>query len=169
MRVIGIDPGTDRVGIGVLDYRESSFKYVSSSVLSFKKNVDAGKNLLSLEISLKREIKKFKPDVAGVEMLFFSKNKKTALGVSEARGIILKTVAETGIFCVNISPAEAKLAVAGIGNANKLVVAHMVEKFIQKKLEKRFDDETDAIAIAIAAAFRFHSLSFQKNLKKWGN
>ena len=158
MRVIGIDPGTDRVGVGIVEYRKNSFRYVASSVLLFKKSPDAGKNLLALERALSREIKKHRPEAAGVELLFFSKNKKTALAVSEARGVILKAVAEAGIPCINITPAEAKLSVTGSGSAGKRLVARMVGKFVKKELGGRLDDETDALAIAIAAAFRARRL-----------
>lgn len=158
MRVLGIDPGTDRIGIGVVEYKKNSFRYIGSSLLVFKKNAETGKNLLSLELALRAEIKKYKPEKIGVESLFFSKNKKTALGVSEARGVILKTIAEAGIHCREITPAEAKLSVAGVGNADKALVARMVGKFLKKDLGKRLDDETDALAVAIATAFRARGL-----------
>lgn len=154
VRAMGIDPGTDRVGIGFVEYRGNSFAYKGSFLLPFKKNKDAGKNLLELERALKSAIRKQKPDIVGLETLFFSKNKKTALSVAEARGVILKAVAELRVRCVEIAPSEAKLVVAGQGNADKRQVAKMAGKFLKEDLSHCIDDETDALSIAITAAFR---------------
>ncbi len=154
MRVLGIDPGTNRVGIGVVSYQNGAFRHLSSYMLSFPKNKNAGQNLLSLERALEKCLRVHRPDTVGVERLFFSKNKKTALSVSEARGVILKTIAGARLPYEEITPSEVKLFLTGSGSADKRLVARMVEKFLKKDLEGRLDDETDALAIAIAAAFR---------------
>lgn len=148
-----MDPGTDRVGVGIVEYHKNSFVYINSFVLPFPKNTDVGKNLFSLSCALKKTMKKFNPDFVGVERLFFSKNKKTALSVSEARGVILSVIAEFGVPTIEITPSKAKLFVAGNGGADKRIVAKMVGKFLKKDFSGRIDDETDALSIAIATAF----------------
>jgi crossover junction endodeoxyribonuclease RuvC len=97
-------------------------------------------------------IEEYAPDVLAIETLFFSTNKKTALGVAEARGAILATAGLAGTPVKEYSPQQVKLAVTGYGAADKHAVEHMIPKLIslpQKK--RRLDDEFDAIALGIAA------------------
>lgn len=153
MRVLGIDPGTDRVGFAVLDFEKQKFAYVASGILPIQ-NAEHSQKLLQIEKGLFKIIKKYKPEGSGVEKLFFSKNQKTALAVAEARGVILKALAEKKLRIVEINPNEIKMFLTGYGNADKRAVANMAQKFIGRPIHANFDDETDAIAIAITTAFR---------------
>lgn len=153
MRVLGIDPGTDRVGFAVLDFEKQKFTYIASGILPIQGSEHAEK-LLQIEKGVFKIIKKYKPTGGGVEKLFFSKNQKTALAVAEARGVILKALVEKKIQVVEINPNEIKMFLTGYGNADKRAVANMAQKFIGKSVHADFDDETDAIAIAITTAFR---------------
>lgn len=152
MRVLGIDPGTDRVGFAVLDFEKRKFLYITSGILPRAEKNHAEK-LLRIEKELRVIIRTYKPGTVGLEKLFFSKNQKTAMQVAEARGVIIKTIAEKKIHCVEITPSEVKLFLTGHGAADKTAVAKMAQKFIGVDLKGKLDDETDAIAIAITAGF----------------
>jgi crossover junction endodeoxyribonuclease RuvC len=153
MRILGVDPGTDRVGFAVLDFEKQKFTYIASGTLPIESSEHAQK-LLQIESQLFKIIKKYKPTGGGVEKLFFSKNQKTALAVAEARGVILKALAEKKLRIVEVNPNEIKMFLTGYGNADKRAVANMAQKFIGKSIHASVDDETDAIAVAITAAFR---------------
>jgi crossover junction endodeoxyribonuclease RuvC len=96
-------------------------------------------------------IKKHQPSVLALETLFFSVNKKSALGVAEARGAVLAAAGLADLAVREYSPQHVKLAVTGHGGADKAAVARMVPRLIALPKRKRLDDELDAIALGIAA------------------
>ncbi len=154
MIVLGIDPGTVRIGVGIIEKNGGTLTCLDVGLLSLeKKYKNDGDRLYSIECALKKIIKKYKISLVGIETLYFSKNQKTALAVSEARGVILKTIAEHKIPYIEISPSGVKLAVAGDGRAKKEMVAHMVGISLHISTNKIIDDATDALAIAIASCY----------------
>ncbi|MEX1014488.1 MAG: crossover junction endodeoxyribonuclease RuvC [Candidatus Paceibacterota bacterium] len=150
MIFLGIDPGTVRVGYGVIEKNGGTYKYKESGLLKIE-NKEQKSRLLKIEEELEKIIKRIKPDKAGVEKIFFSKNKKTAIKVAEARGVIISTLHKNNIDLIELSPTQIKLSVAGNGRSSKEAVAKMVNYFLNINTNKLIDDETDAIAIAIAA------------------
>jgi crossover junction endodeoxyribonuclease RuvC len=153
--IMGIDPGTTRIGIGIIEKKGSEFIAKKASLLIQEKDIplDEGERLLFIERALKMLIKKYSPDVIGMERLFFSSNKKTAFSVAHARGVMLKTIAETRATLVELTPNQIKLAVAGNGNASKEAVAKMAGIILKTRTNDMIDDVTDALAVAIAAPF----------------
>lgn len=154
MIILGIDPGTVRIGIGVVEKNGNTLTCLEAGILSLgKKYKNDGDRLFSIERALEKIIKKYNVSLVGIETLYFSKNQKTALSVSQARGVILKTIAEHKIPYVEISPSGAKLAVTGNGKARKERVAHMVGISLHISTNKIIDDATDALAVAIASCY----------------
>lgn len=154
-RILGIDPGTDRIGYGLIAARGMKLRYLESGLLNFDHSVgEAPKRLLGIESALDQLIARTKPDFVGVEKLFFTKNKKTAMRVAEARGIIVKTAAARGARIREISPSAVKLAVTGNGRADKAAVAKMANLILGVSPRREVDDVTDAVAIAIAVSGR---------------
>lgn len=152
MIILGIDPGSVRVGYGVLKKERGALRHVESGLLPIHAR-DKASRLIELECALHAILARVKPDRVGIEKLYFSKNQKTALEVAQARGVILKTIAVSGIPFLEFTPGEIKLAVTGDGNATKRGVAAMVERFLHLSLKKGLaDDVTDALAIAITAS-----------------
>lgn len=151
---LGIDPGTVRIGIAVVEKRGGTLRHVTHALLPVAAGLAGGARLLDLKEKLEAAIAGARPDVAGVERLFFSKNKKTALAVGEARGVIMMTLAAHGIPVLELTPSEVKLALTGDGNATKRAVAAMAGRMLGVRTEKSIDDATDALAIAIAATQR---------------
>lgn len=105
-------------------------------------------------------IKKYRPNSLAIETLFFSINKKTAIGVAEARGAILAAAGAAALPVLECSPQQVKSAVTGYGNADKAAIARMIPKLLALPRppagKKRLDDELDAIAIGITALARSH-------------
>jgi crossover junction endodeoxyribonuclease RuvC len=149
-RVLAIDPGYDRLGIAVLEGNSSQPTLVWSDCILPDKG-PRSERLACISNAVSSAIKKHAPDAVALETLFFSVNKKTALGVAEARGALLAAAGIKSIPVVEFSPQQIKLAVTGYGNADKKSIAHMIPLLLNLPKKKRLDDELDAIAIGIAA------------------
>lgn len=150
MRILAIDPGYDRLGIAIVEGDPSRPTLVWSDCVTPAKGTRE-KRLACVSDAITDAIKKYAPDKLALETLFFSINKKTAIGVAEARGAILAAAGLASLPVRECSPQQVKLAVTGYGNADKKAVATMVPKIIVLTKKKRLDDELDAIAIGITA------------------
>lgn len=150
MRILAIDPGFDRMGVAVVEGDSSRPTLVWSACVEPAKGA-AEDRLAHVSSEITRMLEAYAPDALAIETLFFSVNKKTALGVAEARGAVLAAAGTRGTAVIECSPQEVKLAVTGYGHANKRAVAQMVPRLIQLPDKKRLDDELDAIAIGITA------------------
>ena len=151
MIILGIDPGTVRVGYGLIK-KDKGLTMVACGIVGDmdKNHID---RLAHIGAAIRELIKKYKPDLMGVEMVYFSKNKKTAMSVAEARGVILFAAREAGVPVVEFSPSDVKRVVAGDGRADKKSLAKIVEITLGVKNIDGPDDVTDALAIAIRASF----------------
>lgn len=147
-RVLGIDPGFDRLGLAVIEGDSSRPSYVWSDCVTPPKG-PAYLRLAAVSKAVEEALSKHAPDIVAVETLFFSTNRKTALSVAEARGAILAAIGRTGIPLIEVSPAAVKIAVTGHGSADKSAVMNMIPRLISLPTKKRLDDEFDAIAAAI--------------------
>ena len=152
MIVLGIDPGTTRIGYGVIESSGNSLRHITSGILEITPKETSGERLDEIRTALERLLLHTHPEKVGVERLFFSKNKKTALSVAEARGVLVATVVHNKIPLLELSPNEVKLAVTGNGNSKKTEVAKMVSFLLHMKVSHLLDDATDALAIAIASS-----------------
>lgn len=152
MIILGIDPGTVRVGYGIIEKIGGKMLHLDSGLIKLPKE-GYEVRLVALEKNLESLLQKFKPDRVGLERLFFEKNRKTAIQVAEARGVILKTVVQKSIPVKEVNPKEVKLAVTGDGNAGKDGVEKMVKRLLNLGSVKMVDDVSDALAIAITAAW----------------
>lgn len=150
MRVLGIDPGFDRLGLAVIEGDPSRPTHVWSECITPAKGTQ-DERLAAVHEAVADAIRDFSPDLVALETLFFSSNKKTAISVAEARGAILSAAGEAGIQVTEHAPGTVKLAVTGSGRADKKAIASMVPKLIRLPIKKRLDDELDAIAVAICA------------------
>lgn len=151
MTILGIDPGTTRVGYGVIKSRPK-IEFIASGVMGAPR-ANSFSRLTAIERGVNRLLKKYRPDVAAVEKLYFSKNRKTAISVAEARGVILVTLHKNGIRIREFSPSEIKSVVTGSGNSDKKAVQRIVALSLHLRNPERRDDAADALAIALRAAF----------------
>ncbi len=150
MRILAIDPGYDRLGIAVVEGNSSRPTLVWSDCILPEKGARE-ERLSCVSKAVTSAIKKYSPDILAIETLFFNVNKKTAIGVAEARGAILAAAGNASVSVVEYSPQQIKNAVTGNGGADKASVARMIPKLLVLTEKKRFDDELDAIAIGITA------------------
>ncbi|MCL5006553.1 MAG: crossover junction endodeoxyribonuclease RuvC [Patescibacteria group bacterium] len=157
MVIIGLDPGTSRIGYGVIEKSGHNLKYLECGVFEIE-GAAKGEKLQELEFSLNKIIGKYRPGLATVESLFFVKNKKTAIAVAEARGVILLSLSKKKIRTTEVTPKEAKLAVSGWGGSDKKAIKKAVCLVLRIKDIKVLDDATDALAIAIAGSLKENNL-----------
>lgn len=150
MRILAIDPGYDRLGVAIIEGDPSHPTLIMSAcVLPGKGKKE--ERLACVGRAVEEAIRTYAPEVLAIETLFFSINKKTALGVAEARGAVLAVAGRASLTVIECSPQQIKLAVAGHGGADKKAIACMVPRLLALPKKKRFDDEIDAIAIGITA------------------
>ncbi|MEK7482129.1 MAG: crossover junction endodeoxyribonuclease RuvC [Patescibacteria group bacterium] len=151
MLILGLDPGSTRVGYGLIKKEKNDLKLIECGLLKVLSK-DKGQRLLEIEKDLSGLIKKHKPDLISLERLFFMKNMKTALDVAQSRGVLTLLTAKYKIPLLEFSPSEIKIAATGYGLADKKAVAKMVAKILKTDKIGKIDDISDALATAICAA-----------------
>lgn len=151
MIVLGIDPGTARLGFGVLRKEGSRLVHVAHGCLETPKTMPHPERLSVLHAALQELISAHRPGLVGVEKLFFQKNVKTAMTVSEARGVTLLALRDGGIPISEHTPMQVKMAVTGYGGADKRQVQEMVRRLLSLSTIPKPDDAADALAIAYCA------------------
>ena len=149
MRVISVDPGYDRLGVAVLEYIDGKEKLIHSSCIQTNKSQTLLERLQDMGEQFSTLLETFSPDTLGIETLFFNTNQKTAIGVAQARGIIIYLAQATGCVVYEFGPQEVKVAVTGYGKSDKYAVIDMVLRLMPDAPKKAFDDEYDAIAVGI--------------------
>lgn len=158
-RVLGIDPGFDRCGFGVIDARGGEPTWVHHSCLQTSAKDEFATRLRQLRDETVRVIREFQPNGVVVEKLFFQTNVKTALDVGMARGVIMLAIADAGLPLVEITPNQVKQGVAGWGNADKKQLQMMVQRLLKLEGVPKPDDAADALAIAMVGALLFRGLN----------
>lgn len=149
MRVIGIDPGTNVTGFGIVEKgRSGGLTYIGGGEIKLKKGAPLSERLLDISETLDRVMAEFSPDHCAIEEVFFAKNAKSALTLGHARGVALLSAARAGIEVHEYSPKTIKLAVVGSGSAAKLQVQKMVRMLLTLK-KPVGEDGSDALAAAI--------------------
>lgn len=151
-KILGIDPGIERLGWGIVEKNGNELKRVNSGIKRTLKIQGEGERLLEIYEFLDGLIKKNAPDTVSTEKLFFAKNTKTALIIGEVRGVILTVSQKHHLPIEEFTPLQMKMAVCGYGRADKESVANMVKLSLNMGKDKLIDDETDALALAISAA-----------------
>jgi len=147
-RVIGVDPGSTKVGYGILDVSGNNVKYVSSGSITLKPSKAYIKRLVNIHIELDKILAKFLPDDAAIEDVFFAKNPKSALRLGEARGAALLTLARQDLTVSTYPARFIKKAITGYGNASKEQVEYMIKVLLKLKDRELEEDEADALAVA---------------------
>lgn len=149
MRVISVDPGYDRLGVAVLELENDKEKLIYSGCIETEGDKELNSRLKDLGEEFEELLKKYKPDTLAIETIFFNKNQKTAIGVAEARGIILYVAQKFNCLVYEFGPQEIKIAVTGYGKSDKAAVIDMVKRLVPDSPPKALDDEYDAIAVGI--------------------
>jgi crossover junction endodeoxyribonuclease RuvC len=151
MRYLGIDPGTTRIGYGIVEDSGGSLRPLAWGIVG-----GDGKGSLHDKASTAKELAKLiaehKPVAAGVERLFFMNNAKTAMAVAEMRGVIMLTLAQCDVRVVEFTPQQVKRGVCGHGGAKKKQMQDMVQMLLRIKERITPDDAADALALALCCS-----------------
>ena len=150
MRVLGIDPGYDRVGFAVLEHDDvGKEKVLHSSCFTTSRNMAFPLRLKAIGNEMESLIGAHNPTVCAIEKLYFTSNQKTAMAVSEARGMLLHLAARAELSIFEYTPLQIKNAVTGNGRSDKKHVITMVTKLVEIAHPIHYDDEYDAIAVGL--------------------
>ncbi|MGB9847707.1 MAG: crossover junction endodeoxyribonuclease RuvC [Minisyncoccia bacterium] len=152
MKILGFDPGTKRLGYGIIQVVNRQFKIIDADCFE-PKNEKEEKILEEIFKKINLLIKKHKPDFISIEKIFFFQNQKTAFQISQVRGVLLLAASQNKIPIIQPTPLEIKTCLTGYGRAEKNSVAIMVKKILKLKKMPRLDDTTDALACAITAYY----------------
>ena len=155
MRVLGVDPGLTRCGVGIVEGSiGKQISLVEVGVILTPTESPLEQRLLELDRQLSEWVHLWKPDVIAVERVFSQHNVRTVMGTGQAAGIALLIAAKAGIPVMMHTPSEVKASVTGSGRANKAQVATMVQNILKLESIPKPVDATDALALAICHIWR---------------
>jgi crossover junction endodeoxyribonuclease RuvC len=158
MRILGIDPGYDRLGIAIIEKPPKGKEVVLYSdcfTTSPKETIYERLQKIGGEVA--RVVEEYKPEALAIETLFITKNQKTAMRVSEARGIIMYEALKHGVPVFEYSPMQIKTAITSDGTSDKERMMKMIPMLVSLPKKDALDDEYDAIAVALTCSALFHS------------
>ncbi|OGI66391.1 crossover junction endodeoxyribonuclease RuvC [Candidatus Nomurabacteria bacterium RIFCSPLOWO2_02_FULL_40_10] len=151
MRILGIDPGFERLGIAVLEKNGGKECVIFSECFKTSAKLEFAERLKLIGAEVRKIIKEYKPEVLAIETLFLNTNQKTVMRVAEARGVAVYEAAQAGLKIFEASPPQIKIATTGYGRSDKAQINKMVKILVDIDESKKSDDELDAIAIALTA------------------
>src|SRR3990167_2853479 len=153
MRILGIDPGFERLGVAVLEKNKGDKKesVVFSECFKTSAKLEFSGRLHLIGAEVKKIIKKYKPEVLAIETLFLNTNQKTVMRVAEARGVAIYEAVQAGLKVFEASPPQIKIAVTGYGSEASKQINKKIKILVDIDQTKKSDDELDAIAIALTA------------------
>ena len=149
--ILGVDPGFADTGWGVIEVHGSKINCLGYGSIKTSAKLELSARLALIYQELNEILKKFKPQLAAVEKLFFYTNVTTAIAVGQARGVILLSIEQQKIVLAEFTPLQVKQAVASYGKATKSQVQKMVKLILNLKETPQPDDAADGLALAIAA------------------
>ncbi len=153
MRILGIDPGFERLGVAILEKNTGDKKehVLFSTCFKTSAKLNFSERLKLIGAEVRSIIKEYQPEVLAIETLFLNTNQKTVMHVAEARGVVIYEAANVGLQVFEASPPQIKMATTGYGRSDKTQINKMVKMLIDIDKNKTSDDELDAIAIALTA------------------
>ena len=164
MLALGIDPGTAICGYGFVESNGSRLIAHEYGAITTSAKARPEDRLAKIYDELDMLIKKYKPDVMGVEQLFFNRNVTTAIPVGQARGVVLLAAAKNGLELVERTPLQIKQSVTGYGKATKEQVIYMVTKLLNLPEPPKPDDVADALAVAICTSHVLNSFTYRNKI-----
>ncbi|MCU1659707.1 MAG: crossover junction endodeoxyribonuclease RuvC [Pseudonocardiales bacterium] len=155
MRVLGVDPGMTRCGVGVVDGAPGrTLTMVHVEVIRTPADADVGDRLMRLDDALTAAIARYAPDVVAVERVFSQQNVRTVMGTAQVSGLAILAATRAGCAVAMHTPSEVKAAVTGSGSADKAQVGAMVRRLLKLADTPRPADAADALALAICQLWR---------------
>lgn len=158
--ILGIDPGIADMGYGVIEKNhQGKIIHICHGSIKTSAGLPFPTRLLEASQQLEKVINEYRPEIVGVEEIFFFKNVKTVINVSQARGVVILAAAKNGLDVCEFTPLEVKQAISAYGRADKKQVQKMVQLILNLKEIPKPDDAADALAVAICAS-QIKNLSF---------
>jgi crossover junction endodeoxyribonuclease RuvC len=155
MRVLGVDPGLTRFGLGVVDGMPGRrLRLVAVDVVQTPTGAQLGERLLEVESAVDTWIREYQPDMVAVERVFSQHNVRTVMGTAQASGVAVLAAVRRELPLCTYTPSEVKAAVTGNGRADKAQVAAMVTRLLALSQRPHPADASDALALAICAVWR---------------
>ena len=152
MIILGIDPGYAIVGYGAIRAEWGKFAPVGHGAIFTQAEESFNRRLEIIYDGMEEMLQKCRPDALAIEKLYFQNNQKTAIGVAEARGVILLAAQKAGVPVYEYTPLQVKMAVTGYGQAQKPQVMEMTRRLLKLAEVPKPDDTADALAVAICHA-----------------
>ena len=150
MIILGIDPGYAIIGYGVLDTEK--MKTLAYGVIRTEAGIPIEDRLSEIYDNMTELLRTFRPDHVAIEKLYFNTNEKTAINVSQARGVIVLACVKCGVKLYEYTPLQVKMSVVGYGRAEKQQIMDMTKRLLGLKKIPKPDDAADALAIALCHA-----------------
>ena len=154
MRVLGVDPGLTRCGLGVVDGVPGRAVLVEVGVVRTPATDDLGPRLVALEAAFEDWLDRLRPDAVAVERVFAQANVRTVMGTAQAGAVAVVCAARRGLPVALHTPSEVKAAVTGSGSADKAQVALMITRILRLTEPPKPADAADALAVAVCHAWR---------------
>ncbi len=155
MRVLGVDPGLTRCGLGVVDGGSGrAVRCIAVDVLRTSPESDLGARLVAVADVVERWVVQHRPDVVAVERVFSQHNVRTAMGTAQVGGVVALVAARQGVPVAFHTPSEVKAAVTGSGRAGKEQVTTMITRLLELPVKPRPADAADALALAVCHLWR---------------
>lgn len=148
MKIIGVDPGLTKTGLGIIEIKNNTLSFIASQTIYSKSSDSLATRLKHFHESLTDFIKIHQPDVAAIEETFVNSNPATSLKLGHARGALILSLSLSGLKVAEYSPTAIKKAVTGVGRADKNQIQMMI-KVLLPKSDFKTEDEADALATAI--------------------
>ena len=155
--ILGIDPGTNILGFGIVRVDAKGPHYVNMGVFDLRKIKDPFEKLANIFAGVNELIEEYKPDELAVESPFYGKNAQVVLKLGRAQGAAITAAIMHGISVAEYAPRKAKIAICGNGAASKEQVAVMIQKTLKVELDPKYLDATDALAIALCHHYQTSS------------
>ena len=152
MVILGIDPGYAIVGYGFIRYEKNRYQVLNFGAITTPAGMDFTQRLKEIYEDLSLLCQKYKPEVLSIEKLFFNTNKKTAVDVAQARGVILLAAKMNNVEVREYTPLQVKQSVVGYGRAEKKQVQEMTKQLLGLSAVPKPDDTADALALALCHA-----------------
>lgn len=150
-RILGIDPGSGRLGLGLIEIVKGKPHLMHYECIETAPNSPEGQKLSHIYDQIVRHLNEIRPDLLAIESLFFTRNVTSAFSVGQARGVVLLAAAQANVAVVEIAPLRLKKVLLGNGKAKKKDVQNFIRHYFQIDEKKKLgDDAADAVAIALS-------------------
>lgn len=152
-RILGIDPGSGKLGHGLIEVISGQAQLIGHGCIETTPNSPETQKLSYIYDEMTRLVNEIRPDLIAVEMIFFASNVSTAFAVGQARGVVLLVAAQANIPIAEIAPLRLKKILFGHGGAKKKDIQNFVKDYFKLEKVPKPDDAADAVAIALSQVF----------------